>query len=147
MEFRALSLSVISLTKNGKLDCSSSSHYFSFLLGFLLQLVESCLYMLTLDQFHSKLFFESVFQNMLMSNNDSPDNVNYGEVFYGGFANEFQTIYINMLELWKDIQSDMMPHESARVELENKEYKERLITIYSALNTLRLRNKLTTHHA
>jgi len=62
--------------------------------------------------------------------------VDYGEVFHGTFADEFQAIYINMLELWKDIQSDMIPHDAVRIKLNDDELQERLNLIYNSLKSL-----------
>lgn len=136
MERRVSSLTQINLIKNGKLDCSSSNHYFHFLLGYLLLLSKGSIYIFHLDPFESKFFFQSAFQNLIVDKNGSIDTVDYGEVFHGAFADEFQRIYINMLELWKDIQSDMIPHEAVRIKLNDEEVRERLTLIFNSLNGL-----------
>lgn len=129
MEIRESAHSAINLLQNDKLNCSSSNPHFTLVLGYLLQLVESALYFLDSEPFESKLYFQSVFQNMIITKNGSINNVDYNTVFSGELALKFEDIYSRMLGLWMDIQDDMMPHETLRVELDDEQYKKRLTEV------------------
>jgi len=136
MEKRESAHSAINLLQDDKLNCSSSNPHFTLVLGYLLQLVESALYFLDSEPFESKLYFQSVFQDMIVTKNSSINNVDYNTVFSGEHAAKFEDIYSRMLGLWMDIQDDMMPHEATRADLPNDQYMKRLDEIYTHLREL-----------
>lgn len=125
------------LTKENPLACTKDNPRFHLVLGFYISFIETMFYLVWEDFSDAKNTISVRIVDYMPIEDNCAMHYPYKEVLTGEYAEEFGKILDAIYEIWSDIQTESVPDDNPRLEVEQvihdlKSVYEALLDLYKS---------------